>query len=255
MTPAGIIQKGARVPRVVRDGWNYPTRRLQARPRNPVGALRALEFEERELRIYEREFEDLYPHLYARLTERALEHGDSASTARVARPSPSSVEGKKLLYITVRALRPRLVVETGPFNGASSAFILRGLEANGAGRLLSFDQADARDALGVPLAPGRKPGWLVPTELRARFELVLGDINVTLRRRLVREPYLDFFFHDSLHTFRHMLFEYRAAWAHLAAGGVLASDDVFWNPAFWAFTRLHRAPFVHIGTVGITRKR
>jgi predicted O-methyltransferase YrrM len=52
-----------------------------------------------------------------------------------------------------------------------------------------------------------------------------------------------------------MLFEFRAAWPHLRAGGVLVSDDVFWNPAFLLFTRLHRVPFRHIGTMGVTRKR
>ena len=51
-----------------------------------------------------------------------------------------------------------------------------------------------------------------------------------------------------------MLFEFRAAWRHLRRGGVLVSDDVFWNPAFWLFTRVHRVPFRHIGTMGVTRK-
>jgi len=37
-------------------------------------------------------------------------------------------------------------------------------------------------------------------------------------------------------------------------GGVLVSDDVFWNLAFWIFTKRHRVPFRHIGTMGVTRK-
>src|SRR5439155_998588 len=85
------------------------------------------------------------------------------------------------------------------------------------------------------------------TELRARFELVLGDARDTLRPRLAREAGVDVFFHDSLHTTRHMLFEFRVAWRHLRSGGVLVSDDVFWNPAFWLFTQVHRVPFRHIG--------
>ena len=51
-----------------------------------------------------------------------------------------------------------------------------------------------------------------------------------------------------------MLFEYRLAWRRLRPGGLLVSDDVFWNPAFWAFTKLHRVAFRHIGTVGVTRR-
>jgi predicted O-methyltransferase YrrM len=254
MTASGILQKAARLPQVARDGWNYPALRLRARAQGAVEAVRDVGFDEGALRAFEREFEALAPSLYTRLHERASEAGDSQGAARLADPSPASVEGKKLLYVTARALRPEMVVETGPFNGASSTFILRALEENGSGRLVSFDRADAHDALGVPLSPGRRPGWLVPPELEERFELVLGDIRTTLRPRLACEPRLDFFFHDSLHTFRHMLFEFRAAWQRLASGGVLASDDVFWNPAFWLFATWHRVPLRHIGTAGLMRK-
>jgi predicted O-methyltransferase YrrM len=82
---------------------------------------------------------------------------------------------------------------------------------------------------------------------------VLGDTRHTLRRRLDGET-VDLFFHDSLHTTRHMLFEFRTAWRRLRGGGILVSDDVFWNPAFWLFTQVHRVPFRHIGTMGVTRK-
>ena len=217
-------------------------------------ALLGLGFHREALFRYEREFDEISPDLYATLAGRARVAGDATTVERLERPSVSSVEGKRLLYMTTRALRPQTVVETGPFNGSSSAFILCALAENENGRLLSFDRPDARDALGVPLATGREPGWLVPDELRPRFELVLGDVRVTLGPRLADERQVDLFFHDSLHTFRHMLFEFRVAWSRLVSEGVLASDDVFWNPAFWLFTTWHRVPFRHIGTVGVTRK-
>jgi len=251
-----LVRKAARLPSIARDGWRYPALRVRARgEQTAVEALRGLGFPEDELQELEREFAAEAPATYAQLAEQAREGGDELAATRAAGHSESSEEGKKLLYLSVRALRPRLVVETGPFNGASSAFLLRALEANGGdGRLLSFDLPDARDALGVPIPAGREPAWLVPDELRTRFELVLGDARATLRPRLAREPEVDLFFHDSLHTTRHMLFEFRAAWRRLRPGGVLVSDDVFWNPAFWLFTRLHRVPFRHIGTMGVTRK-
>src|SRR5206468_2738116 len=117
--------------------------------------------------------------------------GDELAATRAAGHSESSEEGKKLLYAAVRALRPRVVVETGPFNGASSTFLLHALEANGEGRLISFDLPDAVDALGVPLPEGKQPAWLVPDKLRPRFELVLGDTRATLRPRLAREGGVD----------------------------------------------------------------
>jgi predicted O-methyltransferase YrrM len=245
----------ARAVRVARGGWNYRRRRAQAvGARTAVEALAGLGFDGAELRAYERELDALAPGLYLDLERRASASGDMEAARRAARRSPSSSEGKKLLYIAVRAVRPSTAVETGTFNGASSTFILRALAANGAGRLVSFDVPEPRDALGVSVPPGHEPGWLVPPELRPRLELVLGDLRQTLRPRLRRERSIDFFFHDSLHTFRHMLFEFRAAWAQLASGGVLASDDVFWNSAFRLFTSVHRVPLRHIGTVGATRK-
>ena len=249
-----VAERALRLPALLHDGWNYPSRRVQARAESALEAVEGLGFDGDEVLRYAREFDRLAPDLYATLAARARAAGDATGAGRLERASRSSVEGKRLLYVTTRALRPQTVVETGPFNGASSAFILRALAENGAGRLLSFDRRDARDALGVPLAAGREPGWLVPDELRARFELVLGDLRATLRPRLAREPRIDLFFHDSLHTFGHMWFEFRTAWSRLAHGGVLASDDVFWNPAFWLFTTWHRVPFRHIGTVGVTRK-
>jgi predicted O-methyltransferase YrrM len=254
MTLAAILQKAARLPNVARDGWRYPVLRIQARGgQTAVESLAALGFDEEELRRYERDYEELAPGLYAQLAERARAGGDELAASRAAAHSESSAEGKKLLYVATRATRPRTAVETGPYNGASSAFLLRALEDNGEGRLHSFDLPEARDALGHPA--GREPGWLVPDELRNRFEVTLGDTRKTLGPALGRLGEIDLFFHDSLHTARHMLFEFRSAWPHLRSGGVLVSDDVFWNAAFLLFTRLHRVPFRHIGTMGVTRKR
>ena len=251
-----LVRKAARLPSIARDGWRYPALRVRARGEQTAAeALRGLGFTEPELRALEDEFDGLAPRVYAQLADSARAGGDELAATRASGHSESSEEGKKLLYLSVRALSPRLVVETGPFNGASSTFLLRALEASGGDRrLLSFDLPDARDALGFPIPEGREPAWLVPDELRPRFELVLGDTRDTLRPRLAREEAVDVFFHDSLHTTRHMLFEFRVAWRHLRSGGVLVSDDVFWNPAFWLFTSLHRVPFRHIGTMGVTRK-
>jgi predicted O-methyltransferase YrrM len=255
MTHVAIRRRASRLAKIARDGWNYPTLRLRPDAQPPVEAIRELGFDEEELRRYAREFDALAPPLLRRLADAAEAVGDLAAASRAAEPSSSSTAGKKLLYIAVRALAAETVVETGPFNGVSSTFILAALSANGRGRLVAFDRPDARDSLGVPVPAGRRPGWLVPTEMEEGFELVLGDIRDTLRPRLARERAIDLFFHDSLHTFRHMLFEYRVAWSRLASGGLLVSDDVFWNPAFLLFTRRHGVPFRHIGTVGITRKR
>ncbi|MDX6475985.1 MAG: hypothetical protein QOH95_1496 [Gaiellaceae bacterium] len=114
-------------------------------------------------------------------------------------------------YAIVRALRPQLVVETGVHDGLGSALLLRALDLNGSGRLVGFD-----------VDPGS--GWLVPAQLRSRYELVLGDVRETLPRVLA-EAQVDVFIHDSLHTYEHERFELETALQHAAPGAVLVSDN------------------------------
>jgi len=56
------------------------------------------------------------------------------------------------LYVFCRHFQPEIVIETGVYYGASSAFILKALEANGKGHLYSIDLPDVtykRDDLKV----------------------------------------------------------------------------------------------------------
>jgi cephalosporin hydroxylase len=43
------------------------------------------------------------------------------------------------------------------------------------------------------------------------------------------------FLHDSSHSYRHMLWEFRAFWPRLRDGGLLVSHDVHMNAAFPEF--------------------
>ena len=64
-----------------------------------------------------------------------------------------------VIYAIVRALKPKLFVETGVQNGISTYFILSALERNGYGMLHSIDIQET-------LQDGKKVGWLVPDELK-----------------------------------------------------------------------------------------
>ena len=174
------------------------------------------------------------------------------------------------LYALVRALKPQFVVETGVANGSSSSYLLAALERNGRGRLLSID-LPFHDTAGEitpvlqgttielvdssPIPSGREPGWMVPERLRGRWELRLGDAR-DLLPAAVEEAELDLFFHDSLHTREHMLFEFRTAWPRLRTGGVLASDDVFLrkHDALPAFAESVGCRFTTFGALGFARK-
>jgi len=67
---------------------------------------------------------------------------------------------------------------------------------------------------------------------------------------------IDVFFHDSLHTREHMLFEFERAWAHLKPGGVLVSDDVALrgHDALPSFAHSVGRPFRTFGNLGFVRK-
>jgi predicted O-methyltransferase YrrM len=144
----------------------------------------------------------------------------------------------------MREVRPRVAVETGVCNGVSTAFLLLALERNGEGDLHSIDLPEvAGEAYepgtfwdgkgGAVIPPGKEPGWMVPQDLRRRWSLVLGRSQDELPPLLERVGEIDFFMHDSEHSYECMSFEFATAWAALRPGGVLVADDVDVNTA-WA---------------------
>jgi Methyltransferase domain len=133
-------------------------------------------------------------------------------------------------------------------NGVSTAFVLLALERNGAGELHSIDLPEVAGEEyeagtfwdgkgGAVIPPGKEPGWMVPSELRDRWHLVLGRSQDELPGLMERVGEIDFFMHDSEHSYECMSFEFRSAWEALRAGGVLVADDVNVNTAWEEFTR------------------
>jgi hypothetical protein len=159
---------------------------------------------------------------------------------------------KKILnqYATVRALAPHFIVETGVANGVSSSYLLLALQKNGRGSLHSIGLADPAF---LPLRKG--PGWLVPEWLRAPWQVHLGDAREILPSLLLQLGEIGVFIHDSLHTYDHMMWEFKTAYPHRLPGGLLLSDDALWNNAFHDFARAAGAPEARIlRGVGFLRK-
>jgi methyltransferase family protein len=152
------------------------------------------------------------------------------------------------LYRLLRDLRPEVAVETGVCNGVSTAFLLLALEDNGTGMLHSIDLPEVAGEEyeegtfwdgkgGAVIPPGKEPGWMVPPQLRDRWELVLGRSQDELPPLLERVGPIDFFMHDSEHSYECMSFEFSAAWESLRDGGLLVADDVNVNTAWVEFAR------------------
>jgi predicted O-methyltransferase YrrM len=197
------------------------------------------------LRSYERELEG--SGLRAHLLEKGREHAAAVGGSGHSLGAIGYTEGG-YLYALFRHLRPQTAVETGVANGFSTAFALLALERNGEGHLHSVDLPrevgrayeagtfyEGEGRAGIP--PGSESGWLIPTDLRRRWTLVLGRTQDELPPLLDRLGTIDSFMHDSEHSFDCMWFEFNEAWPHLREGGVLLSDDVNSTEAFPRFAR------------------
>jgi predicted O-methyltransferase YrrM len=157
---------------------------------------------------------------------------EAETTFRELEIQSADLYAKKVLlqYMAIRAFQPEIVVETGVANGVSSAYILLALQKNKRGALHSVGLNDPQY-----LPVGKPLGWIVPESLKSRWNLLIGDSRSLLPSLLANLGTIDVFIHDSLHTYDHMLWEYRTVFPYLRPGGLLFSDDAAWNSAFPEF--------------------
>ena len=163
------------------------------------------------------------------------------------------LEASCRLYGLVRHMQPMSLLETGVCNGVSSAAILAALERNKSGTLYSIDYPEHADTQytedafwegkrGAAVPKHKQPGWLIPENLKTRWALIIGRSQEQLLPLLERIGEIDFFLHDSEHSYECMTFEYEIAWKHLRQGGLLVSDDIGWNTAFEDFANQRARP-------------
>jgi len=213
-------------------------RKIRAEVSRYLGGRAALAAYAREVRE-----SGLMEHLF----DKAREHHEQVGGSGHTLGAIGYTEGV-YLYSVIRQLRPDVAVETGVANGFSTAFSLLALQRNGRGHLYSVDLPrevgrdyeegtfyEGEGRAGIPA--GSESGWLIPAELRERWTLVAGRTQDELPPFLDRLGTVDFFMHDSEHSFECMWFEFNEAWPHLRPGGVLVSDDVNSTEAFPRFAR------------------
>jgi predicted O-methyltransferase YrrM len=145
-----------------------------------------------------------------------------------------------LLYLLVRAARPRTVIETGVRPGYSTAWILSALRSNGEGSLVS---------LGPGPVAGRSAGvhevgvgQFVPPALRSRWTLALGNTTERLRELLGRAGPVDLFLYDNGPELARARFELRAAWEVLSPAGILLAHHIDANSAWNELCQLQGLP-------------
>ncbi len=180
-------------------------------------------------------------------------HIQSCTEALETAPHPANDPfAKKLLiqYAAVRALKPKIIVETGVASGISSAHLLHACDLNGQGHVYSIDIDN-----GEFLPPGKTTGWIVPEDLRKNWTLLLGDSREILPKLLAQLSGVDIFIHDSLHTYEHMKFEITLSYPFINPRGLLLCDDSNFNSAFAESVKTLQPSASHvIRNVGIMRK-
>lgn len=144
-------------------------------------------------------------------------------------------------YAIVRMTKPKVVIETGCASGFTSAVILYALAHNGDGHLVTVDLPayEGQGTWNYTLPSDLLPGFLVPQSFKDRWTLRLGNSRDLLPEILHSPEFrsVDVFYHDSDHSYTHMIWEYSTIWPHLGDGGVLMSDDIGWNTAFRDFAQ------------------
>jgi len=148
------------------------------------------------------------------------------------------------LYVLCRVTKPAIFVECGVASGMSSSYILRALNRNKFGKLYSIDvpwhtvthnwkAAPAEDL--VPRPQEKISGWLIPDNLRDRWDLTVGRSSDKLPALLKQLGPIDIFFHDSEHTYDNMVWEFTTVWPALKPGGRLLAHNVDKHSAFADF--------------------
>jgi len=149
-----------------------------------------------------------------------------------------------LLYCLIREFKPQSILETGVYYGGNSVFILRALEKNDCGKLISVDFPQnkmdlAAMSLRHPWVGGTEiyadkyePGFIIPDYLKKYWEIEISDSLKILSK--IESP-VDMFVHDSEHTLEHVKSELNLIWDKISDNGLAFIDDIDWSNGFYSF--------------------
>lgn len=183
------------------------------------------------------------------------------SPSSYAKVEPYLQNKFQIYYFVVRKVKPKIVLETGVATGESTYYILQALKDNHFGKLYSIDLPfqwyiyGKKHKLHLDSLPaGKKPGFLVPKNLKTNWKLILGNTYEKLPNLLKVLNKIDIFIHDSEHTEKTMTFEYDLSWSYIKKGGLLISDDIDCSEAFEKFSNIMKVKPIILKVVGIIRK-
>ena len=163
--------------------------------------------------------------------------------------------GIRILYCTVRTIKPKVMIETGVSSGSSTSIILTAMQKNKIGKLISIDLNPSSKDSDEWIPETKESGWIIPQELRNRWELHNGKSLDLLKPILAEFDQIDIFFHDSDHSYENMNFEFETSYPKLKRGGVILSDNASnINSAFSNFASSKTKKWKVISDFGIMVK-
>ena len=182
--------------------------------------------------VNEKELEEL--ELYVEQNLKKLKN-DKYPSKKKPYPTDYSInsDSRKFLYYLCRILKPKNVIETGVAYGISTSFILQALEDNKFGKLYSID------SIFRPWQTEEMIGSIIPKKLKSKWELIIGKSTEKLESISNEVNDLDIFIHDSSHTYENMMFEFNMIIKKIKKNGIIISDDIIDNDAFYDFTRVN----------------
>jgi predicted O-methyltransferase YrrM len=153
-------------------------------------------------------------------------------------PQATGTPGERhVLYALVRALKPQHAVEIGVLWGVSTIQLLSAMRDNGSGHLTSVD-------INREIEGKRKPGHLIPNDLRKRLTLHIG-MDGKDYFSADKEP-IQFLFEDASHEYDSTRAIHEASRVQLAPGALVVSHDPLSRPEIQrAFVDIGISPVVY----------
>lgn len=169
-------------------------------------------------------------------------------TLRTVHDGTISKESGLLLYGLIRSRKPKIVLETGIYNGFSTVIILSALNKNGYGKLYSTDVR-------------KDVGRLVKNIDISRWNKRIGSPATVFKKVINEIGGIDIFVHDSDHSYENMIYEFNAAYKKMNRNGFILSDDVDMNNSFFDFAKSKKcepmvvySPIKLFGVINLSEK-
>lgn len=157
-----------------------------------------------------------------------------------------------LIYVLVRHLKPKHLLETGVYYGGNTVFLLAAVNKNQCGTLHSIDLPDSKiraisnvndgkhDTLARHSLVGDSelydeslsPGFIIPDYLKDQWDFIEGNSVEVIPSMNYQ---FDFYIHDSDHSFRFLNREISAAMKKMNEDAIVIVDDLNWSNAFFKF--------------------